>query len=359
MTQVEVAEKLNVSFQAVSKWENGTVPNVEVLMELSRLLNVSVDTLLTGGENISYEQAGINLKCLSAFRKEAAAYLTTDNAHVMKMPAASAALCDMQLDGIESPLLVMSTAWPGSKCRLAAEYGYNESIGCDMVNDLVCNIVTTGAKPLAVMDCIVSGDAQKETLLSIVKGFSEACKENDCALVGGSTCIQPQTVRKGAYTLSATMMGIISRNRILDGSAIREGDVVLAVESNGPHTAGYTLLSALMEKMPQIKKARVDGKTFIEQIMQPHASYYKAVKPLLGRKCVHGMAHVTIHGGIKGNLGRLIPEGLCAEIDLNQVQPLPIFSFIKRAGNFPESKMLVTFNCGVGMCIVVSKNLYQ
>lgn len=358
MTQTDVAEKLQVSFQAVSKWENGTLPTVELLVELSKLLKVSVDELLNGteksGENFSYSKAGVDISYTDAMKREMAEFLKTDDPRVLNGLGPFASLYDLSFLNAEDPVLVLKSEEPGSKQKLAMEYGYGESICHDMINHLVNDIAVMGAKPLAVLDTIVCGNAEKETIKSFVKGISEACRENECALVGGETSIQPQVVDKGVYILTSSIAGIVSRKEIIDGSSIREGDAVLAAASNGLHTNGYSLVRLLMDKMPQIKLEKIEGEPFIEKIMKPHTPYYRAVKQIFGNPGVHGMAHIT-GGGIEGNLCRIIPDGLCAEIDLSRIRPLPVFSFIQRVGNIDEEEMLSTFNCGVGLNIVVSQ----
>lgn len=358
MTQAEVAEKLKISFQAVSKWENGTLPNVEALVELARVLNTTVDEILAGrdksAETFSYSKAGVDISYTDAIKKEMAAYLKTDNERVLNGVGPFASLYDIRFSDIEDPVLVLKSEEPGSKQKLAMEYGYSESICHDMINHLVNDIAVMGAKPLAVLDTIVCGKAEKETIKAFVKGISEACRENECNLVGGETSIQPDVVNDGLYILTSSIAGIVSRNRVIDGSDIDEGDIVLATASNGLHTNGYTLVRLLMEKMPQIKLDKINGETFIEQIMKPHTPYYKSIKPLFSDSGVHGMAHIT-GGGIEGNLSRIIPDGLCAEINLDQVKPLPIFSYIKAVGNIDEAEMLSTFNCGVGLIVVAER----
>lgn len=356
MTQTEIAERLQVSFQAVSKWENGTLPNVEMLVELAGLLHVTVDEILAGQEkseeNFSYRKAGVDISYTDVMKKEMAVYLQTDDRRVLNGFGSFASLYDIHFPELKNPTLVLKAEEPGSKQKLAMEYGYSESICHDMINHLVNDIAVMGAKPLAVLDTIVCGNAEKETIKSFVKGISEACKENECALVGGETSIQPQVVEKGIYILTSSIAGIVSKDAIIDGSAIREGDAVLAAASNGLHTNGYSLVRMLMDKMPQIKLDEVEGETFIRQVMKPHTPYYKAIKNIAGN--VRGMAHIT-GGGIEGNLCRIIPDGLCAEIDLSKIKTLPIFSYIQRAGSIEEEEMLATFNCGVGLIIVASQ----
>ena len=238
--------------------------------------------------------------------------------------------------------------------KLAMEYGYTESICHDMINHLVNDIAVMGAKPLAVLDTIVCGNAEKDTIKTLVKGISEACKENECSLVGGETSIQPLVVDSGVYVLTSSIAGIVEKSEIIDGSAIREGDCILAVASNGLHTNGYSLVRLLMDKMPQIKLDKIDGLTFIEQMMKPHTPYYKALKGLFSKNIIHGMAHIT-GGGIEGNLCRVIPENLSARIDLSKIKVLNIFKYIRQNGNISDEEMLRTFNCGVGLIMVVSE----
>lgn len=243
---------------------------------------------------------------------------------------------------------------PGSKQKLAMEYGYTESICHDMINHLVNDIVVMGAKPLAVLDTIVCGNAEKETIKTLVKGISDACRANECSLVGGETSIQPSVVDSGVYVLTSSIAGIVEKSRVIDGSNIQTGDVVLAIASNGLHTNGYSLVRLLMDKMPQIKLDKIDGMTFIEQIMKPHTPYYKSIKDLLELNILHGMAHIT-GGGIEGNLNRVIPDGLGAVIDLSKLRVQNIFKYIRNAGNIGDAEMLRTFNCGVGFILVVSE----
>lgn len=357
-TQQQLADKLNVSFQAVSKWENGTAyPNIEILRDLATVLDVSVDEILSGSErnaeDLSYSKAGVDIAYTDTIKKEMAKHLETGDRRVLNSLGAFASLYDIHFPELKNPVLVLKSEEPGSKQKLAMEYGYTESICHDMINHLVNDIIVMGAKPLAVLDTIVCGNAEKDTIKSLVKGVSEACKLNECSLVGGETSIQPSVVEPGVYVLTSSIAGIVEKSKVIDGSAIEEGDTVLAIASNGLHTNGYSLIRLLMDKMPQIKLDKIDGLTFIEQIMKPHTPYYKSIKGLLDRNVIHGMAHIT-GGGIEGNLCRVIPDGLSACIDLSNIKTLSIFKYIRNNGKISDEEMLRTFNCGVGICLVVS-----
>ena len=359
MTQQQLADKLNVSFQAISKWENGTTyPNIEILRDLAIVLDVSVDEILAGSERgaegLSYSKAGIDITYTDTIKREMAKHLDTKDDRVLNGLGPFASLYDIKFQEIENPVLVLKSEEPGSKQKLAIEYGYSESICHDMVNHLVNDIVVMGAKPLAVLDTIVCGNEEADTIKTLVKGVSDACKENECSLVGGETSIQPLVVDPGVYVLTSSIAGIVERSKVIDGSQIKEGDAVLAIASNGLHTNGYSLVRLLMDKMPQIKLDKIDGLTFIEQIMKPHTPYYRSIKDLFDKDVIHGMAHIT-GGGIEGNLCRIIPEGLSAKIDLSKIKILDIFKYIRNNGNISDEEMLRTFNCGVGFNIVTNQ----
>ena len=359
MTQQQLADKLKVSFQAISKWENGTTyPNIEILRDLAIVLDVSVDEILAGSERdaegLSYSKAGIDITYTDTIKREMAKHLDTKDDRVLNGLGPFASLYDIKFQEIENPVLVLKSEEPGSKQKLAIEYGYSESICHDMVNHLVNDIVVMGAKPLAVLDTIVCGNAEADTIKTLVKGVSDACKENECSLVGGETSIQPLVVDPGVYVLTSSIAGIVERSKVIDGSQIKEGDAVLAIASNGLHTNGYSLVRLLMDKMPQIKLDKIDGLTFIEQIMKPHTPYYRSIKDLFDKDVIHGMAHIT-GGGIEGNLCRIIPEGLSAKIDPSKIKILDIFKYIRNNGNISDEEMLRTFNCGVGFNIVTNQ----
>ena len=363
LTQREVADALNISFQAVSKWENGVAyPTIELLYDLSQILGITTDEILNAKEadntGLSYSRSGVDIAYTDTIKNEMAEYIKSDNPRVLNGLGSFASLYDINFDEIKNPVLVLKAEEPGSKQKLAIKYGYTESICHDMINHLVNDIIVMGARPLAVLDTIICGNAEKDTIKSLVKGISEACHNNECSLVGGETSIQPSVIEKGVYLLASSIAGIVDRDSVIDGSKIVSGDRVIAVSSNGLHTNGYSLVRLLMEEMPQIRQGKIGDETFVEAIMKPHTAYYKAIKGLFGNPAIHGMAHIT-GGGIEGNLSRIIPEGSSADIDLSTVKTLPVFKCIKENGNITDSEMLRTFNCGVGMIIVAESRFGQ
>jgi phosphoribosylformylglycinamidine cyclo-ligase len=207
----------------------------------------------------------------------------------------------------------------------------------------------------------VCGKLQSDVVLQLVRAMNEACKNNDALLVGGETSEQPGVLEEGAYILSSSVVGVVEKSEIIDGSAIRAGDVVIAVPSNGLHTNGYSLVRALMKQHPSLINEQIasglSSHSFLDAILVPHTAYQPAFKKLFAdaalRKAIHGIAHIT-GGGIAGNLNRVLPADLSADIELSKIRPLPLFKRIRELGNVPDSDMLKTFNMGVGMTMVVA-----
>jgi len=298
---------------------------------------------------LTYEQAGVNISQTDGVKNEIAGYIGTGDPRVLNGLGPFASLYDISFPEISEPVLVLKTEEPGSKQKLAVEYGYAESIGHDMINHLINDIAVMGARPLAVLDAVVCGEADAGVIKSMIKGISDACAANECSLVGGETSVQPGVVDKGTYILTSSVAGIIDKKNIIDGSAISDGDAVIALASNGLHSNGYSLLRLIMRDRPEIMNETINGETFIEAVMKPHAAYYKTLKKMFGFAA--GFAHIT-GGGIGGNLSRIIPDGLCAEIDLSKIKTLPLFKLLRAYGNISEAEALRTFNCGVGMIII-------
>jgi len=293
-------------------------------------------------KRVTYDSVGISTSKDKTKMSGIGQYLKTDDKNVLNGLGPFASLYDFNAKakelGIKDPLLVLKMEEPGTKQLLAARHGYGESIGHDVVNHIVNDILALGGIPFALLDCIVRGSEDDKSTLEIVKGFSDACRLNDMSLVGGEVSIQPDVMAdKGSYVLSAALAGMVDRANVIDGSKMKVGDKILAVASNGLHTNGYTLA----------RKLKIDPK----KIMKPHVTYYPAIKDLLGKNQITGLAHIT-GGGMAGNLSRIIGDNVSAEIDLNKLQILPIFHEIQRKSNNFESDMLKTFNCGVGLLVV-------
>jgi phosphoribosylformylglycinamidine cyclo-ligase len=306
-------------------------------------------------KKLSYAAAGVNIDEADK-AKEVITSVIGGGKHVIDAGKwAFASLVDGRFPECEHPVLVLKTEEPGSKQLLAFNEDKVESICEDMINHLINDIAVMGASPIAVQDCVVCGKLDGKIALRIVKGIAAACKAQDCVLTGGETSEQPGVVPAGTYILSASVVGIVDKKNIVDGSAIKPGDIVLAVASNGLHTNGYSLVRKLMKQQPSILKKKIDGVSFMDAILKPHTCYFQAIKQLHGDKAVRGMAHIT-GSGIEGNLERILRKNVDAKIELNTIRVLPIFGVIRDAAQAEDNEMLRTYNMGVGLIMVVAKS---
>lgn len=306
-------------------------------------------------DKITYEKSGVNIDTADATKREMAKYVNSDNSRVLNKVGAFASLYDFNFPQYKNPVVVLKTEEPGSKQKFAFKYKKIKNICYDMINHLTNDILVMGATPLTVQDAIICSKIEKDVVSDLVKYISQACKDNGSVLTGGETSEQPDVVEKGIYVLTSSIVGIVEKDEIVDGSKIEKGDVVIALPSNGIHTNGYSFLRMMMEQMPRIENEIIEnGETFIDVIMRSHTPYYKALTPLFGNKDLRGMAHIT-GGGIQGNLNRILPEKLSAQIDLTKIKILPIFKFIKAKTQTDDAELLKTFNMGVGMTVVVKK----
>jgi phosphoribosylformylglycinamidine cyclo-ligase len=273
------------------------------------------------------------------------------------------------LPAMSEPVLVMKIEEPGSKQLLALdrahEPGRCEALAQDLIHHLINDIAVMGARPVAVLDSIVCGKLQKETVVRLVRAMAATCRAHGCSLVGGETSEQPGVLPVGRYVLNASVTGVVDRAAIIDGSRIARGDRLVLVASNGPHTNGYTMIRRLLDLNPALADRAVGAGTFIDAVLMPHTSYLHAIGAAIaaasvvggpaGSSGITGLAHIT-GDGIAGNLGRIIPPGLAAVVDLSTIRgPAlpPVFDVIRREANTTDAAMLQAFNCGVGLVAVV------
>ncbi|MCL2565634.1 MAG: phosphoribosylformylglycinamidine cyclo-ligase [Defluviitaleaceae bacterium] len=310
---------------------------------------------------INYESSGVSIETANDVKnqfKDIVSSRTLDHCKPINKVGAFASLVELDLSGYESPVFVLKSEEPGSKQLLAIDNNRIEWIARDLINHLVNDIIVMGATPCAVLDTIICGKFEKETVLKLVDEISKACTENGCILVGGETSEQPGVLPAGRYILQASVLGIVDKAKIIDGNSIKPGDILLSLASNGLHTNGYSLVRKLMEEMPEILNESVDGNSFMDSILQPHTSYAMGVKAVLSQNLcdIHGMAHIT-GGGIHDNFIRILQtDDLQADIDLSAIKKPPVFNVIKKYANMADDEMLSTFNMGVGLIMVVNKD---
>lgn len=258
------------------------------------------------------------------------------------------------LKGIQQPVLVSSTDSVGTKVMIAFETGNHQNVGKDIVNHCVNDILVMGAEPLFFLDYIGIYKLYPKVALEIVGGLTEACRENGCVLIGGETAEMPGLYKKDEYDLVGTIVGLVDRERVVDGSAIESGDVIVGLRSSGLHTNGYSLARKIVREVggKQYSDQFGEGTTFGELLQEPHRSYLP-LRSLMRQGLVKGCAHIT-GGGFQDNINRVLPLQCDAKIDASSWSPDPIYAWMQKTGNVAEEEMFRTFNMGIGMAVVVS-----
>ena len=265
-------------------------------------------------------------------------------------------LFELDLTGIKKPVLVSGTDGVGTKLKLAFLADRHDTVGIDCVAMCVNDIICCGAKPLFFLDYIACGKNIPERIADIVKGVAEGCVQSGAALIGGETAEMPGFYPEDEYDLAGYCTGVVDKDKIIDVSKMKEGDVIIALPSSGVHSNGFSLVRKVFDvENSDIKSpvSELGGKSVGETLLTPTKIYVKPVLSLLEKVNVKGISHIT-GGGFYENIPRSIPEGLCAKIDRSAVRILPVFELIAKRGNISERDMFNTFNMGVGMSIVVS-----
>ncbi len=279
----------------------------------------------------------------------------TFNRQVLSEIGGFGGLFALDLEKFPNPVLVSSTDGVGTKLKVAFELGIHHTVGQDLVNHCVNDIAVQGATPLFFLDYLATGKLEDMVIEKVVQGISEACRANGCALIGGETAQMPGFYADGEYDLAGTVVGAVSRDKIITGEHIQIGDVLVGLPSNGLHTNGYSLARKLLFEV-----ARYGPDHYVNELkdktgaalMRTHRSYLSVIKKLAGAEVVSGMAHIT-GGGITENLPRILPKGMGALVDLASWQPPPLFTHLQHLGAVEQDEMLRTFNMGIGLIAVI------
>ena len=256
----------------------------------------------------------------------------------------------------QKPVLISSTDGVGTKTLVAAEAGKFDTIGEDLVNHCINDILSTGAKPLFFLDYVGVGNLVASTMKDIVSGMAKACRESGCSLIGGEMAEMPEIYGENRYDLVGTIVGVVERDKLIDGSKIEKNDLIIALRSSGLHTNGYTLArKVLLNEMTLDTYHDELGTSIGEELLNVHRSYLTPLRRLLEMNYVTGLAHIT-GGGIESNSSRILPDGLSLKIDWNSWTPNAVFNLIQRIGNVPLADMRHTFNMGIGFTIICRKD---
>jgi phosphoribosylformylglycinamidine cyclo-ligase len=263
------------------------------------------------------------------------------------------ALVEVPLHRFRQPVMVSGTDGVGTKLRLAIETGRHDTIGIDLVAMCANDVVVHGAEPVFFLDYYATGRLEVAVAERVIKGIVEGCLLAGCALVGGETAEMPGMYAAGDYDLAGFCVGLVEKDRIIDGTRTRAGDAIIGLASSGPHSNGYSLVRKLLAMSGADAATMLDGEPLYDRLLAPTRIYVKSVLALLAEVPVHSVAHVT-GGGPTGNIPRVLPDGLEAGLSERSWTRPAVFDWLQRAGNIERDEMYRTFNCGLGMTLCVA-----
>ncbi|MFA6234821.1 MAG: phosphoribosylformylglycinamidine cyclo-ligase [Bacteroidota bacterium] len=306
--------------------------------------------------SLTYKNAGVDIDSGEELvRRIAAKVKSTHGPRVLTNIGGFGALFDASFPDYKEPVLVSSVDGVGTKLKIAAMANRHDTVGQDLVNHCVNDILTTGARPLFFMDYFATGKLDPDVAEAVISGFVTACTQNGCALIGGETAEMPGMYAPNEYDIAGTIVGIVEKGRILNKENVNPGDVLIGIPSTGLHTNGYSLARAAL--IPHFAlDAHFDdlGGTLGDALLAIHRSYLHPIAPLLDDGVVHAISHVT-GGGIVGNTMRVIPKDCALDIRWDAWQRPALFRMIQELGKVPEDDMRRTFNLGIGMIVIVSE----
>lgn len=304
---------------------------------------------------ITYSDAGVSIDAANrAVDRIKELARGTFNARTLSQIGSFGGMFNGAFPAMRAPVLVASADGVGTKLKVAFLTNTHHTVGRDLVNHCVNDILVQGARPLFFLDYIATGALAPDTIAGVVEGVAAGCRENGCALLGGETAEMPGFYADGEYDIAGFIVGVVDRDKVIDGRRIEPGDVLMALPSAGLHTNGYSLARKLFfEVAGHRADMRLDelGMTVGEALLQPHVSYLRALDALLDTGVIKGLAHIT-GGGLLENIPRILPEGTSIEVVRGTWPVLPVFTLMQRIGNVAETEMYRTFNMGVGIVIV-------
>ncbi len=308
--------------------------------------------------SLSYRDAGVNIDSghqLVERVKPIAA--RTHRPEMLSSLGGFGALFEVPLDRYKNPVLVSGTDGVGTKLKLAQAYGKYDTIGIDLVAMCVNDIVTSGAEPLFFLDYYATGHLDVEVAAQVIDGIGKGCELAGAALVGGETAEMPGLYSQGDYDLAGFCVGIVEKNAIIDGNQVQAGDALIGMASSGAHSNGYSLIRKILDYS---KNQWFDEQRRLDEVLlEPTRIYVKPLLQLMQHVPIHALAHIT-GGGLLENVPRVLPTGLCANINIHSWQPPPIFDWLQQQGHISDREMYRTFNCGIGMVVCVApENLDQ
>ncbi len=303
---------------------------------------------------LSYRDAGVNIDAGNEFvEKIKSSVASTKRPGVMGNLGGFGGLFELP-EGYKQPVLVSGTDGVGTKLKLAIDLRKHDTIGIDLVAMCVNDILVLGAEPLYFLDYYATGELDTEIAASVVEGIAEGCRQSNAALIGGETAEMPGMYAKGDYDLAGFCVGVVEKRKIIDGSKVKAGDVMIAIASSGPHSNGYSLVRKIIE----VNNADINAsfgeneQALGDALLAPTRIYVKTIHQLLETFDIHAMAHIT-GGGLLENIPRVLPDNAQAVVDTDSWQLPDVFQWLQENGNVEINEMYRTFNCGVGMVLIV------
>lgn len=309
-------------------------------------------------KKLTYEDSGVDIRSADRAKKKIRGLArSTFTSEVLKGIGGFGGFFAFPGKQYKDPVLVSSVDGVGTKLKVAFMMNKHDTVGEDLVNHCVNDILVHGAKPLFFLDYISTGKLSPKVVEEVVKGLARACKKSGCALIGGETAEMPEFYKVGEYDLAGCIVGVVEKKKIIDGSDIRPGDRIIGLKSNGLHTNGYSLARkvffgrARLRANSHVKELKT---TVGRELLKVHRCYASPIFRLLQRFRIKGIAHIT-GGGIEGNLGRILPRDCDAKIITDSWKIPPVFKVIQRLGNIDNREMFKVFNMGIGLILVISQ----
>ena len=307
---------------------------------------------------MDYKTSGVDIEAGREFVSEIKeAVEKTHSPNVINSIGGFGGLFKLPLNKYKNPVLVSGTDGVGTKLELAQIKNFHFEVGIDLVAMCINDIITSGASPMFFLDYIATGKLDKQQLRNVILGISSSCQENNCSLLGGETAEMPGFYSSNKYDLAGFCVGVVEEEKLIDGKKIQENDVIIAIESNGMHSNGFSLVRKIISNVVNID-IQFENSTklnFYGELLKPTTIYFNLIKQLLLEKIeIKGMAHIT-GGGIPENLPRCMPTHLMPYIDVNSWEIPFIFEFFRESGQIPQKDYWNTFNLGVGYCLIVGQ----
>lgn len=357
MTQKELAERMHVSYQAVSRWELGvSLPTVEMIYDIAAALDVTVDSLLNGtvleNRDICYKDTGLDTVKLYTF-KDRLQGLVTENEQLISANYVEPALFKMDTTKMKEPVYAMTTTVPGSKARLARQQGYDREICADLVAKAINSVLCFGMKPVIIKAHIVCGNKDYEQLWSMAETLKQSCERNGVLFAGVEISAQPINYLPSEYELSLVQTGVADKEKMLTGEQIQKGDVLIAIMTEGLESTCFPFVRVMLDRNPELAYAKIDEEHyFIEEILKPNVPYTHVIAELIEAGLVNGIINVN-NSIFNSPIYSRVPHGLGVCIHMAEIPLLPLYRFMAELDMVGKKFFPYRFAFGIGMAVIV------